>query len=264
MRGTRWQAVAGLLLAWGLVAVGGKVDLSGPTQMGRCEEAWFTIAFTADVVQTASAIVFTVALPNAGFAYVTGSGLITLGDGTPIAAEPAPVGLDLVWDLDLILGVAYELPPGETVTVVFALRTGCGTISGTLGARVDYEEDGVPRYGTDSQPIEILPGALVLYKEPSVVPAAVGDVVTWTLVVENTGLGPIYNVVVTDVLGSGLAYVSSDPAGDNAGQATTWDKSHAPSLEEIAPGQRVEIELQAELVACTGLENRLDARFGCD
>jgi len=33
--------------------------------MGRCEEASFTVTFIADVVQTASAIVFTVTLPLA-------------------------------------------------------------------------------------------------------------------------------------------------------------------------------------------------------
>ncbi|MEW6216262.1 MAG: CARDB domain-containing protein, partial [Candidatus Bipolaricaulota bacterium] len=248
----------------GQLSIGQSVDLTGPTQVGRCEQTLFVIAFTADLVQTASAIVFTATLPNAGFAYVPGSGLITLDDGTTVPAEPTPSGLNLTWDLTLILGTAYELPPGETVTVEFALVTGCGTISGTLGARVDFVLDGTGYWISDSQPVEILPGAVRIEKIPSVISAGVGDEVTWTLVVENTGLGPIYNVVVTDVLGSGLLYVSSDPAGDNAGQATTWDKSHAPSLEEIAPGGRVEIELRAEVTACSGLDNRADVQFGCD
>ncbi len=264
---TGWRLVlflaAGMSLL-GQLSISQSVDLTGPTQMGRCEQATFVIAFTTDPVQTASSIAFLSTLPNAGFAYVPGSGLITLDDGTPVPAEPTPSGLNLTWDLDLILGTAYELPPGETVTVEFALITGCGTISGTLGARVDFVLDGTGYWISDSQPVEILPGAVRVEKIPSVISAGVGDEVTWTLRVENTGLGPIYNVVVTDVLGSGLAYVSSDPAGDNVGQTTTWDKGYAPSLTEILPGGWVEIEIRARVVGCTDLRNRADVRFGCD
>lgn len=248
----------------GCLAAAQVVDLRGPTEMGRCETASFTAAFTADAIQTASGVLFTTTLPNAGFAYVPGSGLITLNDGTPVPAEPSSSGLNLTWDLDFIFGMAYELPPGEAVTVAFALVAGCGTISGTLGSRVDFVLGGTGYWVSDSQPVEILPGAVRIEKIPSVISAGVGDEVSWTLVVENTGLGPIYNVVVTDVLGSGLLYVSSDPAGDNADQTTTWDKTHILSLEMIAPGERVEIELTAKVVACAGLNNRADVRFGCD
>ena len=264
MKTRRAQLLVLLLLGTACVAAAQTVELTGPPSMGRCEQATFTMAFTADDVQTASEILFTGTRPNGGFPYVPESGLLTLDDGTTVPAEPSPSGLDLIWDLDSILGTAYELSPGETVTVEFALETGCGTISGTLGARVDFVQGGTGYWVSDSQPVEILPGAVRIEKIPSVISAGVGDEVTWTLVVENTGLGPIYNVVVTDVLGSGLSYVSSDPVGDNVGQTTTWDKSHAPSLEEIAPGERVEIEIRAEVIACSGLDNRADVRFGCD
>jgi len=260
----RAQVLVLLFLGIGCLAAAQTVDLSGPTQMGRCEQATFVIAFTADAVQTASSIAFLATLPNAGFVYVTGSGLITLHDGTPVAAEPTPLGLDLVWDLNSALDTLYELPPGELVKVEFALATGCSTVSGALEARVDFELDGVGDWVYDSQPVEILPGAVRIEKIPSVISAGVGDEVTWTLRVENTGLGPIYNVVVTDVLGSGLAYVSSDPVGDNLGQTTTWDKTHTLSLEEIAPEGWVEIEIKAKVIACAGLDNRADVRFGCD
>ncbi len=260
--GVGWVVVA-VLLASG--AVGQTVDVSGPSFLGRCEQGEFQVLLAnTHLTQTMSTIIVTHTRPNAGFAYVPGSGLITLDDGTPVLAEPTPSGLNLTWDLNLILGTAYELPPGEIVTVEFALVTGCGTISGTLGARVDFVLDETGYWVSDSQPVEILPGAVRIEKIPSVISAGVGDEVTWTLVVENTGLGPIYNVVVTDVLGSGLLYVSSSPAGDNVGQTTTWDESHAPPLEEIAPGGRVEIELRAEVTACSGLDNRADVQFGCD
>ncbi len=247
------------LVAVGCVAVGQTVGLNGPTGMGRCEQAMFTVAFTAHASQTASAICFTVTLPNAGFVYVADSGQITLHDGEVVAAEPTPSGLNLVWDLDLLLGYPYALPPGETVTLEFAVGTGCGTISGTLSARVDYEQQGIPGYLTDSQPVEILPGAVQISKEPSVQDARVGDTVAWTITVENTGLGPIHNVVVTDTLGAGLAYVSATPDPDAVGgQVITW------SLGSIPAGGQEQVQLSAEVVACKGLDNAADARFGCD
>ncbi|MBC7222544.1 DUF11 domain-containing protein [Candidatus Bipolaricaulota bacterium] len=225
--------------------------------MGRCEEAFFTTYFTAGI-QTASNVIFTVTFPNTGFSYVAGSGRIALPDGSVVSAEPFLSGFDFIWDIDQILGEAYELPPGETVTLEFALSTGCGTISGTLVARVDYQEEGSPRYLTDSQPIEILPGAVRISKEPTVIAAEVGDTVSWTITVENTGLGPIYNVVVTDVLGSGLIYVSSSPAGVVTGQTVTWE------IPALLPGEQVQIQLWANVVSCEGLDNKADVRFGCE
>ncbi len=242
----------------GCLAAAQAMDLSGPTEMGRCETASFTAAFTADAIQTASRILFTTTLPNAGFAYVPGSGLITLNDGTPVPAEPSSSGLNLIWDLDSLFPTPYELPPGETATLEFALGTDCGTISGTLSARVECEQKVVPGYVTDSQPVEILPGAVQINKDPAVTVARVGDTVTWTITVENTGLGPIHNVVVTDTLGAGLLYVNSTPPGTPAGQMVTWE------LGTIEVGEQLELQLQAEVVACKGLDNAADVRFGCD
>ncbi|MBC7318661.1 DUF11 domain-containing protein, partial [Candidatus Bipolaricaulota bacterium] len=110
----------------------------------------------------------------------------------------------------------------------------------------------------DALSVEILPGAVQIYKEPAVIEARVGDTVTWTITVENTGLGPIHNVVVTDTLGSGLSYVSSTPSGAPVGQAVTW------ALGTLEAGEAVQIQLQAQVVACEGLENAADVRFGCD
>jgi len=252
--GRKMPLVAVFLLLAACFARAQTFDLAGPDQIGRCEEATFTLTFTADAAQTASEIVFTITRPNADFTYVPGSGLITLHDGTNVPAEPTSSGLDLIWDLDSILGVAYELPPGETVTVEFSLATWCNTISGTLEARVNFDTSSL----YNSQPVEILPGAVQIYKTPSVIEARVGDVVTWIITVENTGLGAIHNVVVTDTLGSGLSYVSSNPAGTPAGQTVTWE------LGTIETGQQVQLELQAQVVACEGLDNSADVRFGCD
>ncbi|MGQ9734128.1 MAG: CARDB domain-containing protein [Candidatus Bipolaricaulia bacterium] len=263
-----------LALLVGLVALGpsimaqqASVTLSGPSQMGQCEQGTFTITFTNNGTEDACGIVVTNTRPNAGFSYVTGSSVLTLHDGSIYYNDPTEGGLDLVWDIDLIVqNPAYKLPPGESLTVRFDLGTTCTTLSGTDQVRVDYRgcESGTPQQASDSMSIEILPGAVRISKEPSVIPARVGDQVTWTITVESTGLGSIKNVVVTDELGSGLALVSSSPPGSNIGQTITWDKTHIPALAEMDPGEKVEITLIAQVAACAGLGNKADARFGCD
>ncbi|MEN3010720.1 MAG: hypothetical protein ABDI20_07135, partial [Candidatus Bipolaricaulaceae bacterium] len=76
----RIAALAALCLG-GVLALGQTLDLAGPTEIGRCEEAQFSVTFTAGI-QAASNIILTVTRPNAGFTYVIGSANITLHDGT--------------------------------------------------------------------------------------------------------------------------------------------------------------------------------------
>jgi len=121
----------------------------------------------------------------------------------------------------------------------------CDAVSGqnvTTLSQDDYAD--ITRY-TD---FLINPGAITLRKEPAVIPATVGDVVTWTVYMENTGYGTVYNVVVTDTLGAGLEYVG--------GLTTT-------SYISIPVGETVAFPLSARVVACSGLDNDVEARWGC-
>ncbi|MCK5827137.1 DUF11 domain-containing protein, partial [Candidatus Bipolaricaulota bacterium] len=86
---------------------------------------------------------------------------------------------------------------------------------------------------------------------------------TWTITIENTGLGTVSEVVITDVLGSGLAFSSAPEGGINAGQTTTWDAGTTPALASIAVGAAVSVDLIAEVIACSGLINNVDASWGC-
>lgn len=237
-------------------ALGQSLDLSGPAQMGRCETDTFTIVLTNDTSQTFSNLIVTFTRANTNFIYVANSATLILHDGSPFTGEPQEVGLQLVWNVDGILGYEYELPPAGSLTISFKLATNCSTLSGTHQAFA--EGDGFLISPYDALSVEILPGAIRIYKTPSVIQARVGDTVTWTITVENTGLGPIHNVVVTDVLGSGLSYMSSNPPGNPLGQTVVWE------LGTIPAGEQVQIQLQAQVVACQGLVNKADARFGCD
>lgn len=221
----------GILLAVSFFAFcgwGQILDLGGPTQMGRCEQEFFTLALYNDTAQTFSSLIITFTRANADFSYIPGSSTLVLHDGSSVPSDPQKVGLDLIWHVDAILGYEYELPPDGTLTISLALATNCLTISGTHEASASGE--GFITSAYDALSVEILPGVVRTYKTPSVVDAHVGDVVTWTITVENTGLGAIHNVVVTDTLGSGLAYVSSSPPGTPVGQTVTWE------LGTISPG----------------------------
>jgi len=249
-------AVLGLvgLLAFVVPASG---QIVGPDQMNACETAAFTTTITNESVsQDACLLTITRSYTEAGVVYVPGSTTITLHDATVLTDDPAGDA----WDLDALVGDAYALPPGESITVAYDLETTCAAVSGTEQVTVDFEDcddPGVPLQNVSSTSIEILPGAIVVSKMPSVQDARVGENVTWTITVENTGLGRVSNLSITDVLGPGLAYRSSTGGGSNVGQTTTWDGG------SLDVGATVSVDLTAEVVSCAGLYNDVDAAFGC-
>ncbi|HAF69937.1 MAG: Hypothetical secreted protein, NosD and DUF11 family [Acetothermia bacterium 64_32] len=220
---------------------GQTLDLSGPPQVGCCEQGTFTITLTNDTTQTLSSIVITETRPNPDFLYVSGSAEITLHDGSLVLpAEPTESGLELIWDIDSILGYAYELPPGGALTVQFDLASNCNTVSGTHQAQASG--NGFTTSPSDSLSVEILPGAVEIDKTPSVIEARVGDTVTWTITVENTGLAQADWVRVEDTLGDSLVYVSSSPAATNIGGNT-----YAWEFGPLAPGGAYTLEITAYL-----------------
>ncbi len=239
-------------------------SIVGPDQMNQCDQATFTVTITnQSATQDACFLTITHTLPNGGFLYVPGSTTLIL-DETLETFTDDPV--NNVWDIDALRGSAYALPPGETITLSYEMETTCAAVSGTDIITVDFEDcddPGVPLQNVSSTSIELLPGAIIVSKTPSVQDASVGDLVTWTITVENTGLGTISNVEIVDLLGSGLAFDSASDGGLNAGQITTWDETTTPGLTSIAVGGTVSVQLTAEVIACSGLTNDVDASFGC-
>ena len=229
----------------------------GPDQMNYCDIETFTTTITnASVAQSACVLEIVRSYTESGVDYVPGSTTITLHDATVLTDDPTANA----WDIDALLGSTYTLPPTESITIAYDLATSCAAVSGTEQVTANYEDcadPDVPLQNVSSTSIEILPGAIVVSKLPSVQDARVGDLVTWTITVKNTGLGRVDNVTITDVLGPGLAYSSSTDGGSNAGQTTTWD------IGSIALGESESVDLSAEVISCAGLYNDVDAAFGC-
>jgi uncharacterized repeat protein (TIGR01451 family)/fimbrial isopeptide formation D2 family protein len=136
--------------------------------------------------------------------------------------------------------------PNEVITRYAVFSATCSAVSGQNV--VTLTQDGAPpivRY-TD---FVVNPGAITVRKEPAVIKAAPDEVVTWTVYIENTGYGNVYNVRVTDTLGSGLEYVG--------GVTST-------SYVFLAVGQVVTFPIAARVVGCSGLENVVTATWGCN
>ncbi|MBU1048685.1 DUF11 domain-containing protein [Candidatus Bipolaricaulota bacterium] len=239
-------------------------SIVGPDQMNQCDQATFTVTITnASATQSACFLSATHTLPNDGFVYVPGSTAITLNETAEIfTVDP----INNVWNIDAIRGSAYALPPGESITLSYDMATTCAAVSGTDIITVDFENcaiPGAPLQNVSSTSVEILPGAVVISKTPSVQDASVGDPVTWTITVENTGLGTVSNVEIVDVLDSGLAFNAASDGGSNAGQTTTWNAGTTPALGSIAVGDTASVQLTAEVVSCANLINEVNATWGC-
>ncbi|MBC7228452.1 MAG: DUF11 domain-containing protein, partial [Thermoflexales bacterium] len=191
------------------------ITVTGPdSPINNCDVVTFTIVAANDAVTTTNVII-TSTMP-AGF-------------------EPTQ-----------IVFTVGTVAPNEVITRHAVFSATCSAVSGQNTVILTQDGYGpIVRY-TD---FVVNPGAITVRKEPAVVPAAPGDVVTWTVYVENTGYGTVSNVRVTDTLGSGLEYV--------AGVTST-------SYVSLAVGQVVTFPIAARVVGCSGLENVVTATWGCN
>ncbi len=191
------------------------VTVFGPDEINNCDVVTYTIVAANDTVTTTNVII-TSTMP-AGF--------------TPTQRV-------------FIVGTVN---PTQTITRTAAFAATCSAVS---GQNVVVLTQGI----TETEPITrytnfvVNPGAITLRKEPSVVQASVGDVVTWTVKVENTGYGIVSNVIATDTLGTGLRY--------HSGFTST-------SYISIPVGQTRSFTVAAEIVSCSGLDNDVKAAWGC-
>ena len=193
----------------------GNVTVTAPSEpINNCDVVTFTIVATNDAVTTTNVII----------------------------TSTMPAGFNPEQHVFNIGTVG----PSETITRHAVFTATCDAVSG---------QNVVTLTQTGADPIVkrtdfvVNPGAITLRKEPSIVPAALGDVITWTVYVENTGYGVVSNVRVTDTLGSGLEYVSGLIS-------TSW--------VTIPVGTTYSRTVSARVVACSGLDNVAIATWGCD
>ena len=260
--------------AWAQTAI------SGDSTINRCESKSYTVSFTNDSGSEMSNMVVVAKLENlTGFFYVGGTSSIDINGGGAINTAnpeisggyfgycaPNPNAPYLTWEIDALQGSPLVLNNGATLNVTFQLETNCTAVSGSLNSTIDYTISSSPPECDISGVlnIQVNPGAVTIKMTPNVIPQVVGQNVTWTLSVENTGFGVIENVEVASLLDAGLAYVSSTENGNNSGQTTCWGSAEYAALASMVPGEILTMELTATLIACDNLNSTADVRFGCE
>lgn len=184
-----------------------------PTAISQCEPLTVTVVAANDSITT-TGVLITATLPGG---FTNNSAVFNVGD----------------------------VAPNEVITRQAVFTATCSAVSGQVVVTLTQDTySPIVKFGE----YVVNPGAITVRKEPAVVQAAIGDVVTWTVYVDNTGYGTVYNVLVTDTLGAGLQYVS--------GVTQT-------AAVSIPVGQSISFTVSAQVVACGGLQNEAIATWGC-
>ena len=190
------------------------VTVSGPIEINNCDLVTYTVVATNDALTTTNAVI----------------------------TSAMPTGFD---PRQRVCSYPF-VAPNETVTCTAVFSAGCDAVSGQNETTVG--EDGRSDFVVYTEFL-VNPGAVTLRKEPAVIEAEVGEVVTWTVYVENTGYGTVSNVAVTDTLGAGLRLVG--------GITSTMYVS-------IPVGETRSFGVSARVIGCSDLSNDVEATWGCD
>jgi uncharacterized repeat protein (TIGR01451 family) len=218
------------------------VTIGGSTSVDMCQQYDYTVTVqNLSPTESATTVVAVATIP-AGFTIVDGGG-------------GGVVGQTITWTIG-------DLGPSASWNTTIRLEITCTAVSGQI--LVDVTHDAGSSQG--SLYITVQPGAVTITKTPSVIPAYLGDTVHWTITVTSTGFGPIQDVVVQDTLGAGLQYdaVQSTPGDDSGLPVVVWDSSYIAGLASMDPGDVVTIDVYADVIACSGLENDAQATWSCD
>ncbi len=141
---------------------------------------------------------------------------------------------------------ANSLAPNAVITTVFRLGTDAAAKSGQPLSVTLRSGAAVPQVCSSTR--ENIPtgrGNLVISKQPDVQPARLGEVVTWTVQLRNTGLGSVYDAVLNEAPGNGIRVLSITPP--------------LTVTPEIRADQSVFFTVTAEVSSCTDLRNEARA-----
>jgi uncharacterized repeat protein (TIGR01451 family) len=106
-----------------------------------------------------------------------------------------------------------------------------GTITNTVTAYIN----GTPSGNATTTNNVTNNAALNITKTPNKTPAKynVGDTVTYTIKVKNTGVSMAHNVVITDTVPNGLRYVGSSDGGSFSAGVVTWNVGNIASGVQV-------------------------------
>ncbi|MGB3943264.1 MAG: hypothetical protein WBK88_00535, partial [Methanothrix sp.] len=183
---------------------------------------------------------------------------VNSSSSVPVASfEPTRVGDDLIWRL------GANISRGGTIT--FPVEKRCPD-DGEMTARLNYTDNcgELLERSASATPSLILRGNIIIQKNPEVI-FALDKNASWKIYVTNTGSATAYNVTVNDTLDSDLSYVGSkiDGSADPANTTVVDSNNVIWSLGDMPPKKQRVIEMDAVLIGCDNLNNRVQAVWGC-
>jgi len=234
-----------VLLSPPLASADLKLNCQSPLELDICQAGTITVYANNSGIE-ASRISLNVTLPE-GFAYEQGSARIAPPSGSPYPQESVILGRYLNWT-----NPTWSLKDGQSLRIQFDLVPQCSAPSGRRIAVNGRSSSGAAevRY---SPSILINHGLLKIIKEPNVIEASKGDLVSWTIRVTNQGTGSAYNVLASDRPSSGLQLLHTDSPGG----LLDW------SYDKIAPGETKAVNMSYKVIGCHDLVNLVNISWGC-
>ncbi len=193
------------------------------------------------------------------------SGLVysgTIGATTAPTSYPTNGDNPAVWSWD-------SLPSGSTV-ITFEVRNSqsagaCALPqSGPISTDITYQDSCANTFATAAQTATTIgQPSLQVNKIPSSRTAAVGQVITWTVIVTNAGSAPAENLVVTDTVANTFQNVQFGTGSDGtapavAGNQAVWRPA------DLAPSASWRAVITATVASAGGNDNSVTATASCD
>jgi uncharacterized repeat protein (TIGR01451 family) len=202
---------------------------------------------------TASNVVTTVGLPT-GFSYVAGS-----ASGAPTGVTGSQVGQILSFSYSTPVAANTNILAGGSRSINYGLRVGNTVVSGTYQlsiTNVYRNTAGSFVTNTTQQNILVQTGASVISKSPGNQVSTVGSVVSWTVQIDNTGLGGLFDVALDEAAinpGTSLTLQSITQTAPATPTATV--SAGKLTLPYLKPGQSFKATVTALVTSCDSINN---------
>lgn len=228
---------------------------AGPVQATIGQVVTYTVAYTVPAGHVAYQPVLVDTLPRliaGGSVSTTPALTYVVGSGSPSPAIVSADGGVITYALSTVTATC-DAP--ETVIVTFAaqVRDRDDNDAGDLltnTVALSYTETtvtGPAHFITATWTTTLVEPQVSITKTMThAASLGAGDEVTVTLTVSNTGTGVLYDLVVTDTLPAGLAYLSGSPAPGVDGQVVTW------ALNSLSVGQQQVYVVTAQVSSTIG------------